>query len=84
MTRDEAEGSESLLCMTENLLFWVGCVLSDRDIQGISRQSDSTGYSIDLGTVDAPDTPECGNVCIFFFFFKDGILTLKSTKFFGR
>lgn len=80
MTRDEAEGSESLLCVTENLLFWVGCVLSDRDIKGISRQSGSSGHSIGLGTVDAPNTPECGNVCILqssFFFFKDGILTLK-------
>lgn len=67
MTRDEAEGSESLLCMTENLLFWVGRVLSDRDVQGISRQSDSSGYSIDLGTVDAPNTPECGNVYYLFF-----------------
>ena len=48
--------------------------LSDRDIKGISRQSGSSGHSIGLGTVDAPNTPECGNVCIlqssFFFFFK--------------
>lgn len=64
MTRDEAEGSESLLCVRDNLLFWVGCFLSDRDIKGIPRQSDSSGYSTGLGTVDAPNTPECGNVCV--------------------
>lgn len=82
MTRDEAEGSESLLCVTENLLFWVGCVLSDRDIKGISRQSGSSGHSIGLGTVDAPNTPECGNVCIlqssFFFFLRWNIDTKES------
>lgn len=87
MMRDEAEGLESLLCVTENLLFWVGCVLSDRDIKGISRQSDSSGYRIGLGTVDAPNTPECGNVCILqssFFFFLRWIIDTKVKKVFGR